>query len=97
MHVSLRRYQGLKSTSAFCREIELSFLPELRRLPGFISYYAVDAGGGSLFTVSVFSTEMMASESTRLAADWIKEHFADWKLAEPEVVSGVSSIAVSVR
>ena len=97
MHVSLRRYRGLRSTGTFCREVELYFLPELRRLPGFISYYAVDAGGGSLFTVSVFSTEAMASESTRLASDWIKTHFADWGLAEPEVVAGAAAIAVSPR
>ena len=97
MYVSLRRYHGLKSASAFCREIELSFLPDLERLPGFISYHAVDAGAGSLFTVSVFSTEAMAQESTRLAADWLGAHFASWGLSEPEVVSGSAAIAVSAR
>ena len=65
MHISIRRYTQVRSVSDVCRKIAESFVPLLRRSPGFIAYYAIDAGGGTMATVSIFSTAAMALEFER--------------------------------
>ena len=65
MHVSIRRYEQVRSVAEVCRKITESFVPLLRRSPGFIAYYAIDGGGGTMATISIFSTEAMALEFER--------------------------------
>jgi hypothetical protein len=48
-------------------------LPRLRELPGFGGYYLIDAGGGVLTSVGLFESSAQAHESTRLAAQWVRE------------------------
>lgn len=43
----------------------------LRGIPGFVAYYVVDSGPGSLVTVSVFADRAGADESTRVAAKFV--------------------------
>ena len=94
MFVSIRRYRDLPSLTALCRDIELEFVPRLQRSPGFIAYYAVDGGDGTLTTVSVFSTAAMAEESNDEAAAWLRERDPAAPLVTVEVVSGRLAIAV---
>jgi hypothetical protein len=42
-------------------------------IDGFVAYYLIDTGGGSLVTVSVFADRAGAEESTRAAAKLIGE------------------------
>jgi hypothetical protein len=93
MFISIRRYSNVRSVSEVCRKIELSFVPLLRRAPGFIAYYAVDGGGGAMATVSVFSTAGMAEESNTTAAAWLKENAADLQPEAPDIVSGKALVS----
>jgi hypothetical protein len=88
MYLSIRRYDRVRSVGEVCRKIELSFVPLLRRQPGFIAYYAVDGGGGTMATVSVFSTEAMAVESNDIAATWLRDNVADLQPEPPTIVAG---------
>lgn len=94
MHISIRRYANVRSVGEVCRKIELSFVPLMRRSPGFIAYYAVDGGGGAMATVSVFSTEAMALESNQIAAVWLRENVADLQPEPPEIIAGKALVAV---
>jgi hypothetical protein len=93
MFISIRRYHRVRSVGEVCRKIELSFVPLLRRSPGFIAYYAVDGGGGTMATVSVFSTEAMARESNEIAAKWLQENVADLQPEPPEIISGKALVS----
>lgn len=95
MHISIRRYNRVRSVGEVCRRIELSFLPLMRRTPGFIAYYAIDAGGGTMATVSVFSTEQMALESNDMAAAWLQENVADMQPEPPEIIAGKALVAAA--
>ncbi len=88
MFVSIRRYQSVPSLQKLVRDIEIDFVPRLRRMPGFVAYYAVDGGDGSLTTVSVFSTPAMAEESNAAAAAWLRERDPSAPLEPREVTSG---------
>ena len=55
------------------RKVGDSLLPRLREVPGFGGYYLIDAGGGVLTSVGLFESSAQAHESTRLAAQWVRE------------------------
>jgi hypothetical protein len=92
MHVSVRRYRDVPDLAGFIRDVEIEFVPRLKSMPGFVAYYAVDEGNGSLTTVSVFSSADMAEESNAAAADWIRECRPDAVLIPAEVASGRLSV-----
>jgi hypothetical protein len=92
MHISIRRYDNVRSVSEVCSKIGTSFVPLLKRTPGFIAYYAVDGGGGSMATVSIFSTEQMALESNEIAAAWLQENVADLQPDPPEIIAGKARV-----
>jgi len=92
MHISIRRYDHVVSVSDVCRKIETSFVPLIRKSPGFIAYYAVDGGGGTMATVSVFSTEQMALESNETAAAWLEDNVADLQPEPATIVAGKARV-----
>ena len=94
MFVSVRRYRNVPSVNDLCRDIELDFVPRLRRSPGFVAYYAIDGGDGTLTTVSVFSTMAMAEESNEAAAEWLRQRDPETRLEPTEVTAGRLVIAV---
>ena len=73
MYISIRKYKltsrDAKTRGELTRQINELFLPQISKAPGFVSYYAVDDGSGTLATVSVFETQSGAEESNRQAAD----------------------------
>jgi len=88
MYISVRRYNNVRSVREVCSKIATSFVPLLQRSPGFVAYYAVDGGGGTMATISIFSTRQMATESNEIAIAWMREHAADLQPEPPEIVSG---------
>lgn len=95
MHISIRRYTQVRSVSEVCRKVADTFVPLLRRSPGFIAYYAIDAGGGVMATISIFSTEAMALESNEKAAIWMKENVADLQPEPPEITAGEVKVVIN--
>lgn len=94
MFVSVRRYTHVQSLASLVREIELDFVPRLRRMPGFIAYYAVDSANGTLTTISVFSTPAMAEDSNAQAAAWMRDKFPQNTPAPDDIISGRLSVVV---
>ncbi len=88
MHAVIRQYQVAGSADEVIRGINEGFLPIIKDASGFQAYYALDAGGGRLATVSVFEDRAGAEESTRKAADWIRQNMASLLPNPPEVLQG---------
>jgi hypothetical protein len=75
MHTTVRHYEGVTNTGEVVRQIkEEGFLDVIREVPGFVNYNVVDAGGGTLVTISVFEDQSGAEESNNRAAEWIQQH-----------------------
>lgn len=75
MYASIRSYP-LKSASRanlekMAHQVEHDFVGKIERLPGFHGYYMCSAEG-RLMTVSLFETKASASESARIAAEFVK-------------------------
>lgn len=52
------------------RRIGEGFVPLLRQMPGFRSYYLLDGGPDVLITISRFDSADEAFASNKKAADW---------------------------
>ena len=64
-----------------------AFLPFLRKAPGLIAYYWINAGDGRGVSVSIFADKAGADLSTRAAAEFIKTNLAEL-IGTPEVTEG---------
>ncbi len=90
MHLTIRRYQldDPDSVDEVLRRATEGFIPIIKDAPGFLAYYALESGGGSVTSVSIFEDEAGVEESNRRAADWVRENLASMLPNPPEVIAG---------
>jgi len=94
MYATIRRYTPKDPTSAkdmftnLKQRIEKSFLPILQEVPGFHGYYVINADDRELVTVSIFENRSGAQESTRRAAEFVRNDPLRDKLTSPEIIDG---------
>jgi hypothetical protein len=53
-----------------------------------VAYWAIDAGGGVVASVSVFQDQSGVEEATRRAASWVKDNVAGFMPNPPQVTMG---------
>ena len=101
MYTTVRHYEGVTDMGAVVQSIKEGFLDSIRQVPGFVDYSVLDAGGGTLVTISVFEDRSGMEESDRRAAQWIQQHnLASYipnppQISEGEVLVHTSSGPVS--
>jgi hypothetical protein len=95
MHATIRRYEGVDEnrTEELAKKVGESLVPKLNKLEGFSEYYLIEAGNGVMTSVGIFDTMTHASESTRVAADWIREENLESALPNPPKVTEGEIIA----
>ena len=95
MHATIRRYEGVDQnrTEELTRKVGESLVPKLSQLEGFSDYYLIETGEGIITSVGIFDTSTQASESTRIAADWIREENLESAIPNPPKVTEGEIIA----
>ena len=89
MHVAIRRYQvDPASAEEVMRHVDEGFIPLIKDADGFLAYYALKAGSDEVVTVSIFEDQAGAEESSRRAADWIRQNLAALLPDPPEITAG---------
>jgi len=90
MYAAIRRYKAKAgaSISELTRRAQEGFVPLVSALPGFVAYYGVVAENNVLVTVSIFEDQAGEEESTRQAAEWVKQNIAEFIEGPPEVTTG---------
>ena len=89
MYVSVRRYEmDAETVDELMRRVEEGFVPIISNAPGFIAYYALDAGEGVVASISIFTDQAGAEESNRMAVDYVKENLAALLQFLPEITAG---------
>jgi heme-degrading monooxygenase HmoA len=88
MYTVIRRYTGVKDTNEVVRRATGEFGPMLAERAGFIGYWVVDGGAGTVASITVFESKEQADESTAAAAGWVKENLAGLIAGAPEVTVG---------
>ena len=64
------------------------FIPALEKLPGFVSYQAMEADTRLFCSVTVFEDRAGADASNRLAAEYVQRNLADRFPTSPEITRG---------
>jgi heme-degrading monooxygenase HmoA len=89
MFASIRRYNVKhRSAEELTRRVEEGFLPLMRQIQGFRSYYLVDGGPDVLITISLFDSADEAFASNEKAADWVRNNVLEFTRGMPEVMVG---------
>ena len=88
MYATTRRYEGVKDPAQAAKVVQEGFVPIISKVPGFVAYYFVDAGNGVMASTGIFETQEGAEESTRRAAEFVKEHLAPLLPNAPVVAAG---------
>jgi len=85
MHATIRRYEAIDKTriTELVKKAEDTLAPRLSELPGFNSYYLIEAGNGVISSVGFFDTAEQAEESTRVASNWVREENLQTALPNP--------------
>jgi hypothetical protein len=91
MYTVIRRYEGAGDSAEVCRRAVSEFGPTLSEQPGFLGYWAVDAGDGVLATITVFETEEIALESTSAARAWVSANLPELAELPPQVTAGATT------
>jgi hypothetical protein len=67
--------------------VESGFMPIVRDVPGFQEYFLVETDDG-VISISVFTDQAGAEDSTARAADWVGQNLAGFFAGPPVVTTG---------
>jgi hypothetical protein len=95
MHATVRRYEGVDQgrTDELVKKVDETLLPSLSKLPGFEGYYLIEAGNGIMSSIGIFETSTQADESTRVAANWVRDEKLESALPNPPKITDGKVIA----
>jgi hypothetical protein len=88
MYAVVRRYEGVTDPAEAGRRVDEGFVSLLRQVPGFVAYYWIDAGDGTMVSTSVFDDRAGAEESVRRAADFVTDNLASLLPNPPQISAG---------
>jgi hypothetical protein len=90
MFATVRRYEGIDANykDELRKKVGDSLAPRLSKLPGFSGYFLVDTGDGDMSSIGLFDTSTQANESTRVAAEWVRDEKLERILQNPPKVTG---------
>ncbi|MFD7132869.1 hypothetical protein [Streptomyces sp. NPDC059894] len=88
MYAAVRRYEGVTDPAEAGRLVNEGFLPLVRRIPGFVAYYWVDAGDGVMVSTSVFEDRAGVEESVSRAAEFVRDNLASLLPNPPQITAG---------
>jgi hypothetical protein len=91
MHVTIRKYEGIDQNrkEELTKKVGESLLPRLSKTDGFRGYFLMETKQGVMSSIGFFDTMAQAEESSRVAADWVREENLDTVLPNaPKVTEG---------
>lgn len=96
MHATIRRYEGIDQdrTEELTKKVGESLLPRLSEMPGFKSYYLIEADkGGVMSSIGFYDTSSQADEANRVAATWVRDEKLETALPNaPKIIAGEVTI-----
>jgi heme-degrading monooxygenase HmoA len=91
MFAAIRYYQAdPPSIEEVVRRVQEEFVPLIRDMRGFVSYFILvpSEREEDIVSVSVFEDQQSAEESNRKAAEWVVHNLSELLLPTPEFASG---------
>jgi hypothetical protein len=99
MFATIRRYESIDQarSSELVKKVDETLVPRLSKLPGFSGYHLVEAGNGVMSSIGFFDTAAQADESTRVAANWVREEKLETALPNPPKITGGEVVVHKTR
>ena len=88
MYVAVRRYEGVTDPQKVAKLVDEGFIPIISEMPGFVAYYAIDAGDGVMVSTSVFEHKDAEEQSNFRAGEFVQEQLAPLMPNPPQVTAG---------
>ena len=91
MFAAIRYYQAdPPSIEEVVRRVQEDFVPLIRDMRGFVSYFILvpSEREEDIVSVSVFEDQQSAEESNRKAAEWVVQNLSELLRPAPEFASG---------
>jgi quinol monooxygenase YgiN len=89
----MRRYKTDADVREIVRRAQSGFVPIVSKLSGFASYVIMDAGGGTVVSLSGFRDQASADKSTQEAASWVRDNLAELVPNPPEITRAEAKIS----
>ena len=96
MFAAIRTY-GVTDIDELSELVKDGFLPIVESVPGFVAYYAVDAGDGMASSITICEDKTGVDESTSRASEWVEENALDFIESGPAVVTGVVTTETAAK
>jgi heme-degrading monooxygenase HmoA len=94
MFASIRKYKVKRgSAEDLAKRVQDDFVPLMRQIEGFRSYYLLDGGPDVLITISIFDSADAAFASNETAANWVRHNVLEFTRGMPEVMVGNALVA----
>ena len=93
MYATVRRYEGVTNAREAGERTNEGFVPVISKLPGFVAYYWVDAGGGVMISTSIFQDQAGEEESNSKAAEWVRQNDMNSLLPNPPTITAGEVVA----
>jgi hypothetical protein len=99
MFATIRRYESIDEarSSELAKKVNETLVPRLSKLPGFSGYHLVEAGNGVMSSIGFFDTSAQADESTRVAANWVRDEKLETALPNPPKITGGEVVVHKTR
>ena len=90
MYMAIRKYQTTSGASIqeIVQRVQEGFVPIISQSPGFVAYYIVDTGSETVASVSLFQDQVGADESTRRAAEWVRQNLTSLLQLPAQLTAG---------
>ncbi|HET7035629.1 MAG TPA: hypothetical protein VFI42_08115 [Thermomicrobiaceae bacterium] len=88
MYTSIHRYGELSASPEDMTHAIRELAVALSKLPGFITYLALDCGAGACGTIAIFDDHESLALADRLAARWVSDRLGSRSLETPLLASG---------
>ena len=86
MYTVIRRYRSTEVIDEIVK-VEDTVRQLITTVPGFVGYYLVRSEDGGA-SITVCETQEGTSESTRRAAEWMRENLPNLQNTTPEITEG---------
>ena len=91
MHAVVRRYRGASALNDLLAHRSQDVEQLLSDVPGFVAYYTIRAGD-ELATVTVCEDQAGTQESSRRAAERVRQNLTGAAMTAPEITEGEAFI-----
>jgi hypothetical protein len=89
MYVQVAHYRlGTGSADELAGRVAEGPLKAMPEVPGFVDYYAFDAGEGLVASVSVFESRTGVEEAERRLGEWVEQTVAEFDIKPGHMSEG---------